>query len=215
MTVRTSRRAAGPLPAALRTPLGPGRSRPGSHLTGRHPVRARRAVAAALVAVVALGSLAAACSSSNSATSATTSAPTFSVTIPPNATANGATLPADADAGSLPAAGGSGLDVGPSTSVAAENQDFCQIMGQAGAALDGPSSDSASDAQALSNAKHTFQQLTDTAPSSIKPEVQGMNNVIQSVNSTDDIQKLDDPDFTNEQAAVAEWVQQNCGIEVP
>jgi hypothetical protein len=152
-----------------------------------------------------------ACGSNNAAApSATDAQPSFSITMPPNAVVNGTV--GDANTGSTGTA--TGLGAGSATAIAPENQQFCEIMQQAGASLTGPNPGASNDAAAMTEFKTTFQSLADAAPSTIKPEVAGMNNVIQTVQSNDDIQKLDDPDFTNEQAAVAQWVQQNCGFEV-
>jgi hypothetical protein len=160
-----------------------------------------------LVAVATFASLAAGgCSSSESSVPAST-APSFSITIPPNAIVNGTV-------GTMPATGDPSATTGPATSVAPENQAFCQVMQQAGSSFGGNAPDSESDSDEVAGIKATFQQLVAAAPSSIKPEVQGMNNTIQSVTSSDDIAKLDNPDFTNEQAAVAQWVHDNCGFDV-
>jgi hypothetical protein len=183
-----------------------------SHRTAptRRPRPGRRALAGVAVVVVAAATVGA-CSSNSSTASSDTKSP-FSITVPPGAVVNGTT--ADLNAGSVPDAGGSGLDSGPATSVAPGNEDFCMIIQRAGATFSGPATGAANDAQVLAQIKDTFQKLTDSAPGTIKPEITGMNNIIQAMSSPDDIQKMDDPEFTNEQAAVAKWVQDNCGIEI-
>src|SRR3954468_12158954 len=92
----------------------------------RRAPTAWRALAGSLVVAGLVAATVAACSTSSSTTASPDTQSSFSITIPPGAVVGGSTP--DLNAGSVPDAGGSGLDSGPSTSVAAGNEDFCMII---------------------------------------------------------------------------------------
>lgn len=94
-----------------------------------------------------------------------------------------------------------------------ENQGFCEAVQGSSRLFSAPEPNS-DDAVVLQEMKDTFANLASLAPTSIKPEVQAMANVIQSLGSANDITKLNDRNFTANQERFARFVKDECGFDV-
>jgi len=134
----------------------------------------------------------------------------MSATIPPGY--SGTLDPGQAPGSVPPTATGS--EQSAPTSVLPENEALCAAVVQRAQRASMPDSPT-DDAAELADMKQSFATFVDLAPTSIKPEIQAMSNVIQSLGSVSDLTRLDDPGFRANQERFAVFVKDNCGVDLP